>query len=195
MARLGPAGGGGGPVPLRLEAAAGPAQHWLAVLMVLLPDGDEGEEEAERRAGGRRRRRRRRAGGGAPAGLLPGDPRRRRLLLLLLPAAEAAAAAAAHGAGGVSRSELPAPTEGLPRGGLTMKEEPLTGGLSAVRSWMQSTGVLDANTAAQRYGGGRGVGSGRGGGLAGNLQNTQNEPKKVRLPGAEDGRKPLEMES
>ncbi|XP_066488966.1 transcription factor COE3-like isoform X13 [Tiliqua scincoides] len=39
--------------------------------------------------------------------------------------------------------------EGLPRGGLTMKEEPLTGGLSAVRSWMQSTGILDANTAAQ----------------------------------------------
>nr|XP_032620362.1 transcription factor COE1-like [Chelonoidis abingdonii] len=39
--------------------------------------------------------------------------------------------------------------EGLPRGGLTMKEEPLSGGLTAVRSWMQSTGILDANTAAQ----------------------------------------------
>ncbi|XP_060103410.1 LOW QUALITY PROTEIN: transcription factor COE3-like [Heteronotia binoei] len=40
--------------------------------------------------------------------------------------------------------------EGLPRGGLTMKEEPLSGGgLSAVRSWMQNTGILDANTAAQ----------------------------------------------
>uniref|UniRef100_A0A8C0IQA5 Transcription factor COE DNA-binding domain-containing protein n=1 Tax=Chelonoidis abingdonii TaxID=106734 RepID=A0A8C0IQA5_CHEAB len=30
-----------------------------------------------------------------------------------------------------------------------MKEEPLSGGLTAVRSWMQSTGILDANTAAQ----------------------------------------------
>ncbi|XP_077670857.1 transcription factor COE4 isoform X7 [Eretmochelys imbricata] len=39
--------------------------------------------------------------------------------------------------------------EGLPRGGLTMKEEPLTSGLTSVRSWMQSTGILDANTAAQ----------------------------------------------
>nr|XP_033809989.1 transcription factor COE4 isoform X2 [Geotrypetes seraphini] len=37
----------------------------------------------------------------------------------------------------------------LPRGGLTMKEEPLSGGLTSVRSWMQSTGILDANTAAQ----------------------------------------------
>uniref|UniRef100_A0A8C3IJU7 EBF family member 4 n=1 Tax=Chrysemys picta bellii TaxID=8478 RepID=A0A8C3IJU7_CHRPI len=39
--------------------------------------------------------------------------------------------------------------EGLPRGGLTMKEEPLTSGLTSVRSWMQSAGILDANTAAQ----------------------------------------------
>ncbi|KAJ7327296.1 hypothetical protein JRQ81_017055 [Phrynocephalus forsythii] len=39
--------------------------------------------------------------------------------------------------------------EGLPRGGLIMKEEPLAGGLSAVRSWMPSTGILDANTASQ----------------------------------------------
>uniref|UniRef100_A0A8C6XPG8 EBF family member 4 n=1 Tax=Naja naja TaxID=35670 RepID=A0A8C6XPG8_NAJNA len=41
--------------------------------------------------------------------------------------------------------------ESLARGGLTMKEEPLTGGggLSAVRSWMQTTGVLDAHTALQ----------------------------------------------
>ncbi|XP_015683978.1 transcription factor COE3-like, partial [Protobothrops mucrosquamatus] len=40
--------------------------------------------------------------------------------------------------------------ESLARGGLTMKEEPLSGGgLSAVRSWMQSTGVLDAHTALQ----------------------------------------------
>ncbi|XP_078530683.1 transcription factor COE3-like isoform X3 [Lissotriton helveticus] len=37
----------------------------------------------------------------------------------------------------------------LPRGGLTMKEEPMSGGLTSVRSWMQSSGILDANTAAQ----------------------------------------------
>uniref|UniRef100_A0A673J7T3 Transcription factor COE1 n=1 Tax=Sinocyclocheilus rhinocerous TaxID=307959 RepID=A0A673J7T3_9TELE len=32
---------------------------------------------------------------------------------------------------------------------LTMKEEPLTSGMTPVRSWMQSAGILDANTAAQ----------------------------------------------
>ncbi|XP_036406818.1 transcription factor COE3-like isoform X3 [Megalops cyprinoides] len=39
--------------------------------------------------------------------------------------------------------------DSLPRGGLTMKEEPLTSGMTPVRSWMQSAGILDANTAAQ----------------------------------------------
>uniref|UniRef100_A0A8C4X5F3 Transcription factor COE1 n=1 Tax=Erpetoichthys calabaricus TaxID=27687 RepID=A0A8C4X5F3_ERPCA len=39
--------------------------------------------------------------------------------------------------------------ESLPRGALTMKEEPLTSGMTPVRSWMQSAGILDANTAAQ----------------------------------------------
>uniref|UniRef100_UPI00358DEE0F transcription factor COE3-like isoform X2 n=1 Tax=Myxine glutinosa TaxID=7769 RepID=UPI00358DEE0F len=40
--------------------------------------------------------------------------------------------------------------ETLPRGGPSMKEEPLVGsGLTPVRSWMQSTGVVDAATAAQ----------------------------------------------
>nr|XP_028600184.1 transcription factor COE1-like isoform X2 [Podarcis muralis] len=160
MARLGPAGGGGGGgggggspvVPLRLESpSAGPAPHWLAVLMVLLPDGEDDDEgdEAGAQAGRRRRRRRRRARAAAApaaaAGLLSGDPRRR-LLLLLLPAN----GGSAGGSGGGPRSHPPAPSEGLPRGGLTMKEEPLTGGgLSAVRSWMHGTGILDANTAAQ----------------------------------------------
>ncbi|CAI5784921.1 transcription factor COE1-like isoform X1 [Podarcis lilfordi] len=158
MARLGPAGGGGGGgggspvVPLRLESpSAGPAPHWLAVLMVLLPDGEDDDEgdEAGAQAGRRRRRRRRRARAAAApaaaAGLLSGDPRRR-LLLLLLPAN----GGSAGGGGGGPRSHPPAPSEGLPRGGLTMKEEPLTGGgLSAVRSWMHGTGILDANTAAQ----------------------------------------------
>uniref|UniRef100_A0A8C4V3W4 EBF family member 4 n=1 Tax=Falco tinnunculus TaxID=100819 RepID=A0A8C4V3W4_FALTI len=38
--------------------------------------------------------------------------------------------------------------EALPRGGLPMKEEPLTAGLPSVR-WLQGTGILDASTAAQ----------------------------------------------
>ncbi|XP_053560355.1 transcription factor COE3-like isoform X2 [Bombina bombina] len=37
----------------------------------------------------------------------------------------------------------------LSRGGLSMKEEPLPAGLSSVRSWMQSSGILDSSTAAQ----------------------------------------------
>ncbi|XP_067897956.1 transcription factor COE3-like isoform X12 [Heterodontus francisci] len=39
--------------------------------------------------------------------------------------------------------------ETIPRGGITMKEEPLVPGINPVRSWMQSGGILDANTAAQ----------------------------------------------
>ncbi|XP_061896034.1 transcription factor COE1-like isoform X4 [Entelurus aequoreus] len=39
--------------------------------------------------------------------------------------------------------------DGLPRGGLTMKEEPLPTGMTPVRSWMHGAGILDANTAAQ----------------------------------------------
>ncbi|NXJ86064.1 COE3 factor, partial [Trogon melanurus] len=38
--------------------------------------------------------------------------------------------------------------EALPRGGLPMKEEPLTAGLPSVR-WLQGAGILDASTAAQ----------------------------------------------
>lgn len=41
--------------------------------------------------------------------------------------------------------------ENIPRGGTTMKEEPLGGGMNPVRSWMHTAGVVDANTAAQRY--------------------------------------------
>ncbi|XP_075429846.1 transcription factor COE3-like isoform X2 [Ascaphus truei] len=37
----------------------------------------------------------------------------------------------------------------LSRGGLSMKEEPLSAGLSSVRSWMQTSGILDSSTAAQ----------------------------------------------
>ncbi|KAM9328939.1 transcription factor COE3-like [Gastrophryne carolinensis] len=39
--------------------------------------------------------------------------------------------------------------ESLSRGALSMKEEPLPTGLSSVRSWMQSSGILDSGTAAQ----------------------------------------------
>jgi hypothetical protein len=48
-----------------------------------------------------------------------------------------------------------------------MKEEPLGSGMNAVRTWMQGAGVLDANTAAQRWvrrgDGGRGSGERRAG--------------------------------
>ncbi|XP_044874744.1 transcription factor COE1-like [Mauremys mutica] len=95
--------------------------------MVLLPG------EGRRSRSGRRRR-----GGGRPSAPAPRLPRERPRLLLLLPPPPPSAEPAA-----------PAWMEGLPRGGLTMKEEPLSSGLTAVRSWMQSTGILDANTAAQ----------------------------------------------
>ncbi|XP_063076916.1 transcription factor COE3a isoform X16 [Engraulis encrasicolus] len=39
--------------------------------------------------------------------------------------------------------------ENIPRGGTTMKEEPLGGGMNSVRSWMHTAGVVDAQTAAQ----------------------------------------------
>ncbi|XP_078509850.1 transcription factor COE1 isoform X1 [Lissotriton helveticus] len=39
--------------------------------------------------------------------------------------------------------------ESIQRSGSSMKEEPLGSGMSAVRTWMQGAGVLDANTAAQ----------------------------------------------
>nr|XP_048702454.1 transcription factor COE4 isoform X3 [Caretta caretta] len=125
MARVGQAGRGAGRPRAQSGGSpgAGPAAAAagrLLLLMVLLPG------EGRRSRSGRRRR----GGGrpGAPAPRLPRErPRRRRRLL---PAA-------------------PAWMEGLPRGGLTMKEEPLTSGLTSVRSWMQSTGILDANTAAQ----------------------------------------------
>lgn len=41
--------------------------------------------------------------------------------------------------------------ESIQRSGSSMKEEPLSSGMNAVRTWMQGAGVLDANTAAQRY--------------------------------------------
>ncbi|XP_062382342.1 transcription factor COE3a isoform X8 [Sardina pilchardus] len=39
--------------------------------------------------------------------------------------------------------------ENIPRGGTTMKEEPLGSGMNPVRSWMHTAGVVDAQTAAQ----------------------------------------------
>ncbi|XP_012989572.1 transcription factor COE3a isoform X12 [Esox lucius] len=39
--------------------------------------------------------------------------------------------------------------DNIPRGGTTMKEEPLGSGMNTVRSWMHTAGVVDANTAAQ----------------------------------------------
>ncbi|XP_016365850.1 transcription factor COE3-like isoform X2 [Sinocyclocheilus rhinocerous] len=40
--------------------------------------------------------------------------------------------------------------ENIPRGGTTMKEEPLGSGMNPVRSWMHTAGVVDANTAGER---------------------------------------------
>ncbi|XP_040191472.1 transcription factor COE3-like isoform X5 [Rana temporaria] len=37
----------------------------------------------------------------------------------------------------------------LSRGALSMKEEPIPSGLSSVRSWMHSSGIMDSSTAAQ----------------------------------------------
>ncbi|XP_066514665.1 transcription factor COE1-like [Hoplias malabaricus] len=39
--------------------------------------------------------------------------------------------------------------ESIQRSGSSMKEEPMGGGMNAVRTWMQSAGVLDSATAAQ----------------------------------------------
>ncbi|KAL7863335.1 hypothetical protein SRHO_G00123190 [Serrasalmus rhombeus] len=39
--------------------------------------------------------------------------------------------------------------ESIQRSGSSMKEEPMGGGMNAVRTWMQGAGVLDAATAAQ----------------------------------------------
>lgn len=41
--------------------------------------------------------------------------------------------------------------ESIHRSGSSMKEEPMVAGMNAVRTWMQGAGVLDANTAAQRW--------------------------------------------
>lgn len=41
--------------------------------------------------------------------------------------------------------------ESIQRSGSSMKEEPMVAGMNAVRTWMQGAGVLDANTAAQRW--------------------------------------------
>ena len=41
--------------------------------------------------------------------------------------------------------------DSIQRSGSSMKEEPMVAGMNAVRTWMQGAGVLDANTAAQRW--------------------------------------------
>ncbi|XP_041571506.2 transcription factor COE4 isoform X4 [Taeniopygia guttata] len=116
----------------RAGTAAGRRQRALLLLMVLLP-----EPGHRSRAGGRRRRRG--EGGDGVAGT-PGPPPVRPVLLLLplpppppLPPPRNAAAAR---------------PEALPRGGVPLKEEPLSAGLPAGR-WLQGTGILDASTAAQ----------------------------------------------
>ncbi|KAM6132341.1 transcription factor COE4-like [Pterocles gutturalis] len=120
------------------------------LLMVLVAAG--GAQRRGRGGGGGGGGGGRRAGGGGvppspaasgPIGpptppALPPHPRPVLLLLPLLPTLPRpprAAPAAAR-------------PEALPRGGLPMKEEPLSAGLPSVR-WLQGTGILDASTAAQ----------------------------------------------
>ncbi|XP_071894050.1 uncharacterized protein [Anas platyrhynchos] len=127
----------------RAGGAGGPRRRVLVLMVLVAAAGRRGRGGGGGGGGGRRR-----GGGGAPAGLppppVPPPPGRPLLLLMPLPplpspppprTAPTAAAAASR-------------PEALPRGGLPMKEEPLTAGLPSVR-WLQGTGILDASTAAQ----------------------------------------------
>ncbi|KAM9580394.1 transcription factor COE4 isoform 6-T6 [Guaruba guarouba] len=112
-------------------AAAGPRQRVLVLMVLVAAAARRGRGSGRRRGGGSP------GPPGAPGPLPPPGP-----LLLLLPLplplpppSRAAPAAAAR-------------PEALPRGGLPMKEEPLTAGLPSVR-WLQGSGILDASTAAQ----------------------------------------------
>ncbi|XP_062492595.1 transcription factor COE4-like isoform X1 [Pezoporus occidentalis] len=113
-------------------AAAGPRRRVLVLMVLVAAAARRGRGSGRRRGGGSP------GPSGAPGPLPPPGP-----LLLLLPLplplppppSRAAPAAAAR-------------PEALPRGGLPMKEEPLTAGLPSVR-WLQGTGILDASTAAQ----------------------------------------------
>ncbi|XP_063192549.1 transcription factor COE4 isoform X6 [Chroicocephalus ridibundus] len=125
----------------RAGGAAGPRRRVLVLMVLVAAAGRRGRGAGRRRGGGP-------PGHSGPHGppTPPGPPVRPLLLLLPLPLPlppppppppppRAAPAAAAR-------------PEALPRGGLPMKEEPLTAGLPSVR-WLQGTGILDASTAAQ----------------------------------------------
>ncbi|XP_064304834.1 transcription factor COE4 isoform X3 [Phalacrocorax carbo] len=116
----------------RAGGAAGPRRRVLVLMVLVAAAGRRG-----RGAGGRRR-------GGGPPGppTPPGTPARPFLLLLPLPPLPPPPPPRAAPAAAAARPEA------LPRGGLPMKEEPLTAGLPSVR-WLQGTGILDASTAAQ----------------------------------------------
>ncbi|KAK2523454.1 hypothetical protein Q9966_012103 [Columba livia] len=121
----------------RAGGAAGPRRPVLLLMVLVAAAGRRGRGAGRRRGGGPP------GPSGAPGPPAPPEPPSRPLLLLLpllppppLPPPPRAAPAAA------------ARPEPLPRGGLPMKEEPLTAGLPSVR-WLQGTGILDASTAAQ----------------------------------------------
>ncbi|XP_060057708.1 transcription factor COE4 [Erinaceus europaeus] len=137
MARArGQAPGSGGRRRRRGGAGPGPRGESAGLLLLLLQVLPPGAAAGPGRRGPR-------GGGVCWPGAAPAFPRDARLLLLLPPPP--------------LRPPSPAPAasasrmDALPRGGLSLKEEPLLpSGLGSVRSWMQGAGILDAGTAAQR---------------------------------------------
>ncbi|KAM6269486.1 transcription factor COE1-like isoform 3-T4 [Porphyrio hochstetteri] len=119
----------------RAGGAAGPRRRVLVLMVLVAAAGRRGRGAGRRRGGGP-------PGPSGPPGPPPplGPPSRPLLLLLPLPPPPPPPPRAAPAA--ATRLEV------LPRGGLPMKEEPLTAGLPSVR-WLQGTGILDATTAAQ----------------------------------------------
>ncbi|KAM8808530.1 transcription factor COE4 [Eudromia elegans] len=119
----------------RAGGAAGRRRRLLVLMVLVAAAARRG------RSAGRRR------GGGAAAPPPPAGPPRpprgppARPLLLLLPLPLPPPPPSAAPAAAAARPEA------LPRGGLPMKEEPLTAGLPSVR-WLQSGGILDAGAAA-----------------------------------------------
>ncbi|KAL1786730.1 transcription factor COE4 isoform X1 [Sigmodon hispidus] len=133
-------GSGGRRRPRRGSPGTGPRGESAGLLLLLLQVLPPGV------AAGPGRRGTRGPSGGCVCwpGAGPAFPRDARLLLLLPPQPPPSPPPSSTAAASPSRMDA------LPRGGLHLKEEPLLpSSLGSVRSWMQSTGILDSNTAAQ----------------------------------------------